>query len=88
MRTCVVCREARPKRELTRLVCGPDQPLQIDPGGKLPGRGAYLCDKLECWLGAAQGKALDAALRTELQDEDRVMLRAHAQELEVKTTRS
>jgi hypothetical protein len=41
-----------------------------------------LCDKPECWHGAAQGKALDKALRMELQDEDRAMLEVRAQELE------
>ena len=82
MRTCVVCRDARPKRELTRLVRPADRPLQMDPGGKLPGRGAYLCNKPECWHGAAQGAALGDALRTELDDDDRALLEARAQELE------
>ena len=82
MRTCVVCRETRPKRELTRLVRAPDAPLQLDPTGKLTGRGAYLCDKPDCWHRAAQGKALDKALKAELEEEDRTVLEAHAVELE------
>ena len=80
-RTCVVCRETRPKRELTRLVHMPEGTLQVDPGGKMPGRGAYLCPKIACWQEASRGKALVAALRVALSDEDRAMLEAHAAEL-------
>ena len=83
MRTCIVCRETRPKRELTRLVCAPDQPLQLDPSGKLPGRGAYLCGRPECWYGAARGRVLDKALKAELREEDRSMIEAHAADLEL-----
>ena len=81
MRSCVVCRETKPKRELTRLVRGEDHLLHLDPGGKMPGRGAYLCGNPKCWRGAARGTALDKALRVALGDEDRVMLEAHAAEL-------
>lgn len=80
----MVCRETRPKRELTRLVRAPDEPLQLDPTGKLSGRGAYLCDKPDCWHRAAQGKALDKALKVELGEADRAVLRAHAAELETR----
>ena len=39
-RSCVVCREVRPKPELNRLVIGPDGKLAHDASGKAPGRGA------------------------------------------------
>jgi predicted RNA-binding protein YlxR (DUF448 family) len=62
-------------------VRAPDEPLQLDPTGKLPGRGAYLCDKPDCWHRAAQGKALDKALKVELGEADRAVLNARAAEL-------
>lgn len=86
MRTCIVCRETKPKRELTRLVRPAGQSLVIDPGGKLAGRGAYLCSDPVCWQGAAQGGALDKALKTELDDQDRELLASRAQELEQAAT--
>jgi uncharacterized protein len=42
-RSCVVCREVKPKPELNRLVIGPDGRLAHDAGGKAPGRGTYVC---------------------------------------------
>lgn len=81
-RTCVVCRETRPKRELTRLVRTSEGKLALDPGAKMPGRGAYLCQKTTCWLGASRGKMLAQALRAPLSDEDRAMLEVHAAELD------
>ncbi|WP_119314223.1 YlxR family protein [Calidithermus terrae] len=46
---CVACRRRRPKRELLRVVLTPEGPV-IDPSGKKPGRGAYVCpDQPECW---------------------------------------
>ena len=80
----MVCRETRPKRELTRLVRVPDEPLRLDPTGKLAGRGAYLCEEPDCWHRAAQGKALDKALKVELGGADRAVLRARADELETR----
>ena len=56
----------------------------LDPTGKLAGRGAYLCDEPDCWHRAAQGKALDKALKVELGGADRAVLRARADELETR----
>ena len=43
MRMCVGCREMKPKRELIRVVRSPDGAVSLDPVGKKPGRGAYVC---------------------------------------------
>jgi predicted RNA-binding protein YlxR (DUF448 family) len=47
--------------------------VQIDPTGKLPGRGAYLHDRRECWERGLKG-ALDHALKTSLTPDDRARL--------------
>lgn len=73
-RTCVGCREVLPKRSLIRIVRGPDA-IQVDPTGKLAGRGAYLHDQRACWDRALKG-ALAHALKTELTDADRERLTA------------
>ena len=36
----------------------------IDPTGRLPGRGAYLCSDAACWNQAARRRALEHALKT------------------------
>lgn len=45
---CVVCREQKEKREMLRLVKGPDGNIVIDYTSKAPGRGAYICDNPDC----------------------------------------
>lgn len=72
-RTCVGCRAVLPKRSLVRLVRRPEG-VQIDPTGKLAGRGAYLHNQRSCWEKALKG-ALAHALKTELTPADREHLR-------------
>ena len=47
-RTCAVCREVHPKRSMTRVVRRADGAVLVDPSGKAPGRGTYLCDQADC----------------------------------------
>ncbi|MBN2146095.1 MAG: YlxR family protein [Anaerolineales bacterium] len=78
-RTCVGCREVLSKRALIRIVRGP-QGVQVDPTGKLAGRGAYLHNQRSCWERALRG-ALAQALRTELTADERERLLAYASSL-------
>ena len=71
-RTCVGCREVLPKRRLIRLVRTAEG-VQVDPTGKLAGRGAYLHDRRECWERALKG-AMAHALKTTLTMDDRTRL--------------
>lgn len=53
----MVCREKKPKSELTRIVRTPSGEVEIDPGGKVNGRGAYICDNPDDWVeGIVKGK--------------------------------
>ncbi|MBX5490972.1 MAG: YlxR family protein [Chloroflexi bacterium] len=77
IRTCVGCRQERPKRELVRVVRTPTGEITIDLTGKAAGRGAYLCRAADCWTAALKRDALARALRTTLTPEDReALLRA------------
>jgi uncharacterized protein len=71
-RTCVACREVLAKRSLIRIVRRPEG-IQVDPTGKLAGRGAYLHDRRSCWERGLKG-ALSHALKTELTAQDRELL--------------
>ena len=81
MRTCVVCGETYPKRDLVRIVRTPDGRVEIDLRGKKPGRGAYLCHKPECWDLTVAVPRLQRALRATLDEEARAALKAYAQEI-------
>ena len=48
MRTCIACREEKPKREMLRIVRSADGAIALDFSGKLPGRGAYICNSEAC----------------------------------------
>ena len=48
MRTCIACRGEKPKREMLRVVKNAAGEIRLDFSGKLPGRGAYICDSAEC----------------------------------------
>jgi predicted RNA-binding protein YlxR (DUF448 family) len=74
IRTCVVCREQSTKRQLVRIVRQPDDSVALDPSGRAKGRGAYLCDKAECWQRALETDALARALNTRRTDELRLIL--------------
>ena len=62
MRMCVGCREMKPKMALLRVVKPQDGDAHIDRVGKAPGRGAYVCDDVECLRRARKSRALERAL--------------------------
>ena len=47
-RMCIACRGLFDKRDLMRIVRTPEGDLLLDKTGKLPGRGAYVCDTVDC----------------------------------------
>ena len=74
-RTCVGCRTVLPKRSLIRLVrLSEGHGVQVDPTGKLAGRGAYLHNRRSCWEKGLKG-TLAHALKTTLTTDDTQRLR-------------
>ena len=69
MRMCVGCREMKPKRELIRVVRAPDGTGSMDPVGKKPGRGAYVCRSAECLKRAIKQRQLERQLDVQLTPE-------------------
>ena len=61
-RQCMGCRERKAKRELIRIVRGTDGNVSLDFGGKMNGRGAYICPDPECLRKVQKSKALDRSL--------------------------
>jgi len=69
MRMCVGCHEMKPKRELQRIVRSPEGEVSIDPVGKKPGRGAYVCRNAECLKKARKTKALERKFEAPVSNE-------------------
>jgi len=65
-RMCVSCRVRRNKMDLIRVVLMPDGLVAMDPTGKKPGRGAYVCKTKECLAQAVKTHRFDRGLKTEI----------------------
>ena len=63
IRTCLGCRQRRPKRELVRLVRRTDGVVVHDASGGAAGRGAYVCGDAACLERALKAGRLAQALR-------------------------
>ena len=70
----MACRKVKAKQELVRLVRIADSSVEVDTGGKKPGRGAYLCRAQECWEIGFKGGRLEHTLGTTLTRYNRVQL--------------
>ena len=68
MRMCVACRQMKPKSELMRVVKTPQGEVIACAGGKVNGRGAYICSNAECIEKAKKAGALNRALETPIDD--------------------
>jgi uncharacterized protein len=79
-RSCVACRESKPKRELVRVVRVSDQLVEVDLTGKKNGRGAYLCPAVECWEAGKKRRAVSHALSITVSPENWEILLDYARE--------
>ena len=68
-RQCMGCRERKAKRELIRIVRMTDGNVTVDFGGKLNGRGAYICPDPECLRKARKAKSLERSLEVDIPEE-------------------
>lgn len=68
MRQCVGCRTMFPKKELIRVVRSPEGDISLDFKGKKPGRGAYVCPKIECLEKARKLRALERTFSCQIPD--------------------
>ncbi|MDO4547885.1 MAG: YlxR family protein [Clostridia bacterium] len=78
---CVGCREMKPKAELIRVVKPPEGEAFLDPTGKKPGRGAYICRDVECLKKAKKQKSLSRALDAAMSEEIYAQLERRLEEL-------
>ena len=68
-RQCMGCRERKAKRELIRVVRTPEGSVNLDFGGKMNGRGAYICPDPECLKKAQRAKSLERSLEVPIPEE-------------------
>jgi len=69
-RTCTGCNAKKNKRELIRIVIDKESKISLDETGKLPGRGAYICDNLECLEKAIKTKRMEKTLKSKIDEKN------------------
>ena len=76
IRTCIGCNEAKPKKELIRIVKTSEGDVTVDLTGKKNGRGAYICPSISCLEKAIKTKRLSRAFEMPIENELYEKLRA------------
>ena len=66
MRTCIACREEKPKKEMLHVVKNAAGEIRLDFSGKLPGRGAYVCGSEACIKKLKKYRLLNKAFSSEV----------------------
>lgn len=68
-RTCMGCNSKKDKKDLIRIVKNKENQISIDRTGKQPGRGAYLCDDIQCLEKVIKSKRLEKVLNIKISEE-------------------
>lgn len=58
---CIGCREMKEKKQLLRIVHTPEGGINLDPTGRMSGRGAYICREKECMEKAIRQHQIERA---------------------------
>ncbi len=69
MRRCCGCNEQKSKHELIRIVRSADGQVSLDTTGKASGRGAYICNSLDCLKKAKKSHRIDRTFEITIPDE-------------------
>ena len=68
-RTCMGCNEKKPKKEFVRIVKNKENEINIDKTGKMSGRGAYICENIECLEKLQKSKRLEKVFDMKISNE-------------------
>ena len=68
-RTCMGCNEKKNKNELILIVKNKENQISVDKTGKLEGRGAYICNNLNCLEKLIKTKRLEKIFDMKISDE-------------------
>ncbi|MBO5332507.1 MAG: YlxR family protein [Clostridia bacterium] len=69
MRRCNGCNEQKAKNELIRIVRSPEGEISLDLTGKKSGRGAYICNNIDCLRKVRKSRRIDRTFEITIPDE-------------------
>lgn len=73
---CLGCQQLHIKRELIRVVRSPEGEFSIDLTGKKSGRGAYICNNVECFDKAVKERRFEKSFKSAIDNKIYEELRA------------
>ena len=68
-RTCMGCNTKKDKKDLIRIVKNNKNEITIDKTGKQEGRGAYICNSMQCLEKVIKSKRLERSLDIKISEE-------------------
>ncbi len=68
-RTCIGCNVQKDKLDFIRMVKDKQGNICVDKTGKLGGRGAYICNNMECLNKARKSKKIERVFETKLTED-------------------
>ena len=69
MRRCNGCNVQKTKNELIRIVRSPEGEISLDLTGKKSGRGAYICNNIDCLRKVRKSRRIDRTFEMTIPDE-------------------
>ena len=69
MRQCVGCGAMKSKKEMMRVLKTAEEGIILDKTGKKNGRGAYLCESMECLKLARKNRGLERSFKMSIPNE-------------------
>ena len=63
MRNCTGCGVMKDKKEMIRVIRNDEGKLELDMTGRKNGRGAYICNDIECLRKARKNKGLERSFK-------------------------
>ena len=67
-RTCIGCNTKKNKNDLMRIVKDKNGIIKIDNIGKMPGRGAYICNNIACLENAKKKRKLEKSFSCKIDE--------------------
>ena len=65
-RTCIGCNDKKDKKDFIRIVKDNENNISIDKTGKANGRGAYICNNIDCLEKAIKNKKIEKSFKMDL----------------------
>lgn len=62
-RMCIGCGEMKNKKEMIRILKTPEGEFVLDATGRKNGRGAYVCQSMDCLQKAMKSKGLERSFK-------------------------